>query len=129
MITIDIVENPKLISLLMKEWTGKDYDDSYNTMDSHFVVAKDNGDCVGCVQMIMISDPYWNRKWGLVENVYVAKGYRRKGIAGKMMSAVANLCRDLGCSFLKLTSGKEEGKALYRSLGYQEGSSFRKELQ
>ena len=46
----------------------------------------------------------------------------------KLMKFVEEQACIFGCEFIKLTSRKDEGKALYRSLGYMEGSSFRKDL-
>ena len=113
---------------LYKEWTGKDLNHDHILWNSFSIVAKDNGNIVGAAQLIVIDDPFWDRRWGLVENVFVKKEYRRKGIGSELMKQLENQALAMGCSFVKLTTRKEEGRELYRSLGYEEGSSFRREL-
>lgn len=120
----------KEIAGLLAEWTGRNkYPHNY-VRDSLFIVARDTDrdKLVGVVELIIIDDPYWIRKWGLVENVYVSENYRRNGIAKDIMHQIEILAMGVGCAFLKLTTRKEEGKALYRSLGYEEGSSFYRDL-
>jgi len=111
---------------LYKEWAGNYPLDTWK--NSILVVAKDNDKIVGGAQLIVISDPIWARNWGLIENVYVLKEYRSHGAGEKLMKVLESQASFLGCKFIKLTSRKDEGKRLYRSLGYEEGSSFRKEL-
>ncbi len=94
-------------------------------------MAKINGRVIGALQLLIVCDPVWNRNWGLVENVFVDPDYRKYGIAKKMMGKAELQATVLDCEFIKLTSGynKMEGHALYRSLGYKEGLSFRKVLK
>jgi len=114
---------------LFKEWTKKEPDfDNYILLNSFFFGAYKDDRIVGVAQLIIIDDPFWNRRWGLIENVFVKKEYRRQGIGKGLMKQLENQAISLGCSFVKLTSRKEEGIELYRSIGYEEGSSFRKEL-
>lgn len=117
------------IGELLKEWTGKEPDDRI-LLNSLFVVAQEDGDLIGCTQLIIIDDPFWNRCWGLVENVYVKKGHRGKGIAKELMETVEAQAFMMGCKFIKLTSAldKVAGHALYKTLGYVEGLSFKKKL-
>ena len=113
---------------LYQEWTGREIPANQLWIDSHLVVIRDDGKVVGVAQIIVIDDPVWNRMWGLVENVYVRKGNRRKGIGGELMSKVETQARLLGCKYIKMFSYKNEGKALYRSLNYEEGSAFAKDF-
>ena len=114
---------------LYKEWVGKDLSHSHILWNSFFVVAKDNDKIIGAAQLIVIDDPFWDKRWGLIENVFVKKEYRRQGIGMVLMKQSENQAIAIGCSFVKLTTRKKEGKELYRSIGYEEGSSFRKGLQ
>ena len=115
---------------LYKQWTGEE-----RTPESIFnkwtIIAKDIelDRIVGVAELILVDDWIWHRKWGLAENVYVEEDFRKKGVGAKLMRHVESQAIALGCEFIKLTSRKEEGKALYRSLGYEEGSYFRKELK
>ncbi len=116
---------------IYKEWTGKEanYKD-YMPWNSYYVVAKEGVDIIGIVQMLHIADPYWHRSWMLIENVYVREAYRRQGVAKKMMEHVEVEAMGFHCEFIKLTSAydKEEAHALYKSLGYVEGYSFKKKI-
>jgi len=116
----------------LKEWTGKPY-----TADTHiiplnqtYLVARDRDDnnkIVGCACYIMTGDPFFGRSWALIENVYVTPKYRRQKIARDIMRTIEhNVFAGSDCEFLKLTTRKALGKELYRSLGYEEGSSFYK---
>ena len=121
---------------LYKQWTGEERTPE-NIFNKKTIIAKvaNMGGIstldriVGVAELIVIDDWVWHRRWGLVENVYVHKQYRRQGIGSQLMKHVESQAMALGCEFIKLTSRKEEGKALYRSLGYEEGSYFRKELK
>ena len=115
------------VAELYKEWTEKELTETVQ-LNAHLVIARDGETIIGAAQLLVIDDPVWGRRWGLVENVYVKEGYRKKGIGSDLMSAIETQAIGLGCKFIKLTSRKKEGKALYRSLGYEEGSSFRMEL-
>jgi len=111
-----------------REWTDHGYDASLIQHDCDNVIARIDSRIVGALQLIVIRDPYFNRKWGLVENVYVTPSARGLGVATQLMQTAEMSASLLGCEFIKLTSRKDDGKALYRSLGYEESSSFRKEL-
>ena len=120
---------------LYKQWTGEERTPE-NIFNKKTIVARVFGEesgltspIVGVAELIIIDDWVFGRKWGLVENVYVDEEWRRSGIATQLMKHVESQAVALGCEFIKLTSRKEEGKALYRSLGYEEGSYFRKELK
>jgi len=116
---------------LYKEWVGKCPEFKGIRVNVHLIIAceEKTNKIVGAAQLIIIDDPIWDRSWGLVENVYVDKAYRKCGIGSNLMWSLEEQASILGCKFIKLTTRKKEGKELYRSLGYEEGSSFRKELK
>ncbi len=113
---------------LYKQWTGERRFPE-NILNKWTIVAKDENKIVGAAELLLVDDWVWHRRWGLVENVYVEKDSRKKGIGKMMMEHVEAQAKGWGCEFIKLTSRKKEGKTLYRSLGYEEGSCFRKELR
>jgi len=120
--------NHEYMCKLYEEWTG-DFAQHLLLANTHFAIAKnERGWSVGAAQWIVINDPVWHQKWALVENVYIAKDFRRQGIATKLMRFIEEEARKEGCKFLKLTSNKEEGQSLYQSLGYEEGKSFKCKL-
>lgn len=114
---------------LYEEWVGHKPKFKGTSANSYLVVARDNNKIVGALQLFVIDDQIWDRKWALVENVKVADKYKRKGVGCMLMKFAEQQASIYDCSFIKLTSRKQEGKALYRALGYEEGSSFRKELR
>ena len=129
------LSDPTKVTNLYQEWTGREqtglqefYTDIPCPSNIFLIVAYDEGKIVGSAQLILIDDWVWGMRWGLVENVYVKGDKRRQGIGRGLMKTVEDQAQTLGCKFLKLTSRKGEGVALYRALGYTEGFSFRKEL-
>jgi len=118
-------------SKLYEEWLGKEPLFNSLLLNGHLIVGKVEGtnEIIAAAQLILNEDNIRNRRWGLVENVYVLKEYRRKGIGSSLMRCVETQASSLGCDFIKLTSRKLEGIELYRFLGYEEGLSFRKELK
>lgn len=120
-------------SALFKEWTGRDIAVVYPEINVLGVVAKDkeNDRIVGAAQLTIIDDAIWGRRWGLVENVYVAEDCRRQGVGRGLMKEVEDKAYSFGCAYIKLTSGhdKKEAHALYRSIGYTEGLSFKKQVR
>jgi len=119
------------LNALYREWTGKDVDwDGIILVNALFHgVRNKEGKIVACAILHWNDDPVWHRRWGFCENVYVLKEYRRKGIGTLLMNSLASAAEFLGCEFMKLTSRKNEGIALYRSLGWEEGLSFRTDLK
>lgn len=124
-----------------EEWTGQYPKIEHPLINEYMVIARidsekgeETGDwsdydyIVGAAEYFIFDDPVWHRRWALVENVYVAKDYRRQGVGTKLMKFIEDQAYLFGCDFIKLTSRKEAGKALYRSLGYDEGSSFYKRV-
>jgi len=115
----------------LKEWTGYDYNEGFLSLNTQYIIAKIEAEIIGVVQLSIIADPFWNRRWGLVENVFVKEKYRGNGISKGMMELVESQARYVGCEFVKLTSGFEKNIAhsLYNALGYKEGYSFKKILK
>jgi GNAT superfamily N-acetyltransferase len=123
-----VSEDYSKISELYKEWVGHAIPDVWAKNGSDFIVAKYKNNIIGGLELNFISDFVWGRKWGLIENVYVKKDYRRNGIGTGLMRYAEVFAKGLGCEFIKLTSRKKEGQALYQSLGYETGMSFYKKL-
>ena len=115
------------VSELYKEWTG-----IYpKQLPPNLIIAfeEKTNKVIGCMILSTHYDPIWDRRWGLVENVFVSEDYRRQGVARQLMRHLENQAKLFGCKFLKLTTNKEEGTGLYRALGYDEGLSFGKDLE
>lgn len=121
---------PEDVAELYQEWTSKQAKFETPLLNSYLVVACDGEKFVGAVQLLLFDDPFWNRRWGLIENVYVKRGYRNQGIGKELMKHMEVEAALMGCKFIKLTSAfnKKAGRLLYQSLNYEEGFSFKKEL-
>lgn len=122
-----MINNLQEVHEIYEEWTGKDVRVGQLPMNSHVAVAMFKKKVVAVAQTIVVHDSIWDRDWLLVENVYVAKKFRRRGIGSGLMKFIESvfLLPDK-CQFLKLTSSKLEGQAMYRILRYEEGLSFKK---
>jgi len=121
-------DNLKDLGELYSEWVGHMPSFKGIGNNTFLVVARDGDKFIGAAQLIIVVDRVWGRKWGLVENVYIAKAYRGRGIGTELMQHTEAQAQLMECEFIKLTSRKEEGKGLYRALGYEESSAFRKDL-
>ena len=129
---ITTCHNDDELGEFLKEWTGKSYQLETRVLPygQTYLVGRDrdaDNKIVGCAGYYLIGDPFWNRSWCLVENVFVTPSYRNQGIAKKIMEEIELLVfNDSLCEFIKLTTRKDLGKKLYRGLGYEEGCSFYK---
>ncbi|MFC1945200.1 GNAT family N-acetyltransferase [Chloroflexota bacterium] len=138
MIYYSVVGNIRDTAELYEEWLGHKplfkgvalNEEVYGAYEGYGEYSKEKRKLVGALQVFTIADRIHDRNFALIENVYVLKDYRQKGIAKGLMEFTAKCLEISGyeISFVKLTSRKEIGKKLYRSLGYEEGSSFRKVL-
>jgi GNAT superfamily N-acetyltransferase len=128
-IVVGAINNLHEIGELLKEWSGKPYSSDFVLFNSRFIGARDNKKLVAIAQYIGIPDPFFQRKWMLIENVFVLPEYRRQGLASQIMKQILEQARIEDYEFVKLTTRKEGGKALYRSLGMEEGSAFYMELR
>lgn len=117
------------IKSLYREWTNKDINrHDMRLINTIYCGVKYKDKVVACAMLNWNDDPVWYRRWAICENVYVLKEFRRQGVGTLLMKTVAEAAEYMGCEFIKLTSSKEEGIALYRSLGWKEGLSFRKDF-
>lgn len=131
MIYCTMTQDTSVLAELYKKWVGHLPQFKGVCVNTFWAVVKDDEKYVGVAQLVLIDDPIWDRRWGLVENVYVTEAYRQKGIAKQLMNFIESMAKGYGCEFVKLTSGSEKvaGHALYRSMGYKEGLSFKKKLE
>lgn len=105
------------------------YNKIRNNEDYIILTAKIKEELVGsltaiiCYELIGECNPYMN-----IENVIVAKKYRRNGIGRKMMEYIENEAISKGCYAIQLISSSERKKShkFYKSLGYKVDVGFRK---
>ncbi len=58
---------------------------------------------------------------GYVLNVYVDPGYRRRGLARRVMQAILDWCRDHQIDLIVLNASND-GRPLYESMGFRESN-------
>ncbi|MCU0483057.1 MAG: GNAT family N-acetyltransferase [Chloroflexi bacterium] len=87
-----------------------------------------DGTLVGMAAMVVIDRPPQPRSRrpgeGFVYNVYVAPGWRRRGIARRLMDAVIDAARELGLRRVVLRTSAA-GQPLYDSLGFVDPGYYR----
>jgi GNAT superfamily N-acetyltransferase len=59
---------------------------------------------------------------GLVDELIVSREYRGKGIGRRLVSAVVDKCRELGCCELEVSTlmSNEKARAFYKQCGFAE---------
>lgn len=115
---------------LFNEWSDRLCGHKVVSRNTRLILAKKGDLVIGFGQLLLIDDVLWGRRWGLVENIYVSEAYRQQQVATKIMEYIEKIARMCKCEFIKLTSGFEKAPAhaLYKSLGYVEGTSWKKKL-
>jgi GNAT superfamily N-acetyltransferase len=87
------------------------------------VVATVDGKVVGTVDLVIVPNlTHAGKPWAVVENVIVAREFRRQGVASQLMHHVIDTARSAGCYKVQLHSGKQraaEAHEFYRRLGFE----------
>jgi DNA-binding MarR family transcriptional regulator/GNAT superfamily N-acetyltransferase len=89
--------------------------------EGHFVIARLEGDAVGCGVLRPLGNGV-----GEIKRVWVSERARGHGVAGKIMERLEALAHGDGFHTLRLDTNKAltEAHALYRKLGYAEISRY-----
>ena len=106
-----------LLVLAVKELFTRYPDSSSHPVDpeTSYLVAKDEGDLVGCIGLMPVVD-------GMAEikRMFVHEDHRGQGIARRLVASVEAVARHRGASSIRLATGtrQPEAVALYESSGY-----------
>jgi ribosomal protein S18 acetylase RimI-like enzyme len=96
--------------------------------DAVFWVAADDGRVIGAVALLWEQVPPTVRnltgRRAYVFGLYVRSGHRRRGIAKQLAQTAIGFARDSGAEVVALHSS-EEGKGLYRRLGFVDSPEMR----
>lgn len=94
------------------------FDDSL----SHFLIAKDGETVVGFISFTMRKTLYHAAPSGLIDELILTRAYRGKGIGKQLVSATLEMCRQLGCCEVEVSTLKSNNKTrdFYRSCGFAE---------
>jgi GNAT superfamily N-acetyltransferase len=89
----------------------------------YLMVAEDGGRVVGTATIIIIANiGHGGKPWAAVENVVVDEEYRGRSVGTRLMIAVGDIARRLGCYKLVLSSNatRVEAHEFYRRLGWRQ---------
>jgi L-amino acid N-acyltransferase YncA len=118
------------ICRLYEEWTKEKVDfreteTVHNDLRMVMVKDKEKDEIAGAAQLLVIDDAIWNRRWGLVLNLYVGQSFRRKNIGRELMQLLWQEAEFLGCDFISLSTGQEASKQFFKAVGLHEwGTTF-----
>ncbi|MEQ8507138.1 MAG: GNAT family N-acetyltransferase [Rhodospirillales bacterium] len=89
--------------------------------NSRLIVADDDGNVVGCLQITMIPNISHQGGWrAQIEGVRIAASTRGSGLGRRMFEHAIGLARAKGCRMVQLTTDRKRPEALsfYESLGF-----------
>lgn len=103
-----------------------------NNSDGIELVAVYKDKVVGYLNLNKLTDMITGQLYFYVNYVCVRKDYRGRGVATSLFQKVFDISKELGISYLELTSNQKriEAHELYKKLGFmvRETTVFRKEL-
>lgn len=125
------------INQLREEGAEEDIDlapalrDYYNRhmADGTFVswLAFDGDKIIGTSGMSFVEKPPYfgcpSGKIGLLSSMFTKPDYRRKGIAGELLSRVVNEAKEYGCGTVQITAS-DMGVKLYTDFGFVHNRNF-----
>jgi GNAT superfamily N-acetyltransferase len=87
--------------------------------DFHCLVAEENGKLVGFLVYYFVPFTYRAKPNLIIKELYVAEGYRSKGVGELLMKTVAKEAEQAGCGMIKWWVAKwnERGIKFYKQLG------------
>lgn len=103
-----------------------------NDIKSIKVTAEENGEIIGWAFLYIIKNDRHNEPYALMENVYVEKEFRGKGLGKKLVDMLIEEARKNDCYKIIGQSryGKESAHALYEKFGFRDhGKNFRMDLK
>lgn len=99
---------------------------------SHLLVAELNGKIVGALHLNIRKTILHPAPSGLIDELVVSTEHRGHGIGSKLVEAAVELCRELGCTEVEVSTEINNFKAreFYKSMGFEEiGSLLEMELE
>lgn len=95
--------------------------------ESLLLIAELEGEPVGFVQLYPFFSSVRLTRLLVLNDLYVAEGARRAGVARALLGGAAELARDRGCTGLMLETADDNvaAQALYDKLGWELQSGFR----
>ena len=101
------------------------YEDHINK-DFYAYIAEEEGQVVASAFLLVVERPanpsFPTGRIGTILNVYTRPGYRRRGLAGRLLEMVKKDAKELRLSYLELLA-TEEGYPLYLKQGFRDYKS------
>ena len=128
----DLPAITELIVALSDEVDGQDATDRqtieknvmvlFHDPAAHFLVARDPDTVVGFVNFTTRKTIIHSSESGLVDELIVSREHRGMGIGKRLISAVMDKCRELGCCELEVSTMMSNKKArdFYEKCGFEE---------
>lgn len=118
----------QLISTLDKkedidpEFVSRNSRSLFRSADSHFFVAEDGKAVLGFVHFTTRGTVTHRGLSGLVDELVVAKDFRKAGIGTRLLLASIQRCRELACCEVEVSTEKtnKSARAFYRRCGFEE---------
>jgi ribosomal protein S18 acetylase RimI-like enzyme len=90
--------------------------------DNYMLVAKDNEHILGFVNFTTRKTIMHPGPSGLIDELVVSKSSRGSGIGKRLIAAVIERCRELGCCEVEVSTEKSNARArrFYKSCGFDE---------
>ncbi len=100
----------------------KGYFEAHLSRDFFAFLAEEDSRTIGCLFLIVQEKPANPRfpggRTGLLLNVFTYPDYRRRGVAGSLLSKAIDEGKSIGLSYIELTA-TEEGAPLYKKFGFE----------
>lgn len=90
--------------------------------DSHILIARDGETVVGFVSVATRNTLHHDGPSALIDELIVADAYRGQGIGKGLISATLDMCRQLACCEVEVSTLKSNHRAreFYRPCGFEE---------
>lgn len=94
----------------------------FRSASSHFLVAEAGKTIVGFVHFTTRGTITHRGLSGMIDELVVTKGFRRRGIGRKLLLATMERCRELGCCETEVSTEEtnRKARAFYESFGFEE---------
>lgn len=98
-----------------------DYFKAHLSKELFVYICRENKEIISTVFLLVVEKPanpnFITGKTGTILNVYTKPGYRKQGIAGKLLGMAMGDAKQMSLSFLELNA-TAEGLSLYTKLGF-----------
>jgi GNAT superfamily N-acetyltransferase len=89
---------------------------------SHVLIARHGEAVVGFINFVTRKTLYHDAPSALIDELIVAQPYHGQGIGKRLIFATLDMCRQLGCSEVEVSTLKSnhEARAFYKRCGFEE---------